>query len=114
MFIVALNPFKDVNTICPEEYSKVNEEQKVPHIYEIVQNAYVSVMKCSVDQSVIISGISGSGKTETTKLAINYLCTIGKSNNDLEAKINDAGLILECFGNAETIHNHNSSRFVSI
>lgn len=107
--MVSLNPFKDVKT-------DINEENLItkPHIFSIVKKAYDIVLSHEIDQSILISGVSGSGKTEASKIAVNYLCTIGKGDRKLEEKINDAGLILECFGNAQTLHNNNSSRFVCI
>lgn len=73
------------------------------------------------DQSILITGESGAGKTENTKIVIQYLASIAcngsngfmASENRLEEQILQANPILESFGNAQTIRNNNSSRFVS-
>lgn len=106
-----MNPFKQIEDDILEEHT--GRCLKPGHIYEAVERAYDIAMKKSIDQSIVISGVSGSGKTETSKMAVNYLCKIGEGHDSLENKINFAGLILERLGNAETINNSNSSRFVS-
>lgn len=65
-----------------------------------------------VSQSIVVSGESGAGKTESTKYIIRYLADLGKSQNgELERRIVQANPMLESFGNAKTVRNHNSSRF---
>lgn len=60
------------------------------------------------------SGESGSGKTETAKIAMEYLAMIGGGRNGIEREVLQTSYILEAFGNAKTSKNNNSSRFVSL
>lgn len=62
---------------------------------------------------VIFSGESGAGKTETAKIAMQYLAALGGGGGGIESKVVQSSCILEAFGNAKTAWNNNSSRFVS-
>lgn len=61
-------------------------------------------------QSIIIAGESGSGKTESSKFLLKFLC--GSESIQLAQKIIDANVLLESFGNSSTVENPNSSRFI--
>eukprot|EP01119_Soliformovum_irregulare_P020581 TRINITY_DN668_c1_g1_i1.p1 TRINITY_DN668_c1_g1~~TRINITY_DN668_c1_g1_i1.p1 ORF type:complete len:2026 (-),score=563.43 TRINITY_DN668_c1_g1_i1:45-6122(-) len=85
------------------------------HVFAMAELAYSSLRRESKDQSIIIGGESGSGKTENCRQILSYLTFVsksqGSSKDNLESKILEANIILEAFGNAKTIRNDNSSRF---
>ena len=93
-----------------------------PHLYFISDNAYVSMLRDRENQSLLITGESGAGKTENTKKVIQYFAYVAGSHKheegvhkaNLEDQIVSANPVLEAYGNAKTIRNNNSSRFVSI
>ena len=103
--LLSVNPFKtlDIYNISTE----TNLEE--PHVYSLAQKAYNNLM--NKNQSILVSGESGSGKTENTKYILNYLCNKYADNNGLAAKIINSNYIIELFGNAKTTRNVNSSRF---
>ncbi|OQR94962.1 myosin-like protein [Achlya hypogyna] len=82
-----------------------------PHIYAIADHAYREMHRG--DQSILVSGESGAGKTETTKCILNYVATLVTSatSSDLAQRVLECNPILEAFGNARTNRNNNSSRF---
>lgn len=104
-----------------------------PHVYKIADAAYRQMMSCllgedgegnddQINQSVLVSGESGAGKTVTTKIIMRYLATVGSSDEDMDlnrldlkegvtGKVLESNPILEAFGNACTVRNNNSSRF---
>lgn len=94
-----------------------------PHIFAISDGAYVNMLTNSENQSMLITGESGAGKTENTKKVIAYFATVGASQKkdaaqekkgSLEDQVVQTNPVLEAFGNAKTVRNDNSSRFVSI
>ncbi|XP_047340670.1 myosin-2-like [Impatiens glandulifera] len=110
--LIAINPFKDVN--CNEnDFITAYREKFIdnPHVYAVADTAYNEMMRDGTNQSIIISGESGSGKTETAKVAMQYLAAVGGGNSRIESEILSTSCILEAFGNAKTARNNNSSRF---
>ena len=91
-----------------------------PHIFAVSDAAYHDMLHGRENQSILITGESGAGKTENTKKVIQYFTSIanvsvtGKQSGSLEQQILIANPILESFGNAQTIRNNNSSRFVGV
>ncbi|KAF3509344.1 hypothetical protein F2Q69_00003865, partial [Brassica cretica] len=109
--LVAVNPFKEVplyGSRYIEAYRKGSNDS--PHVYAIADTAIREMIRDEVNQSIIISGESGAGKTETAKIAMQYLAALG-GGSGIEYEILKTNPILEAFGNAKTLRNDNSSRF---
>ena len=110
--LLAVNPFKATNLYNNElrDLYRSNDKTLPPHVYSIAQSAYTSMCEGS-NQSILVSGESGAGKTQSTKIMMNYLANIAGSSNDCIQRVLQCNPILEAFGNAKTIRNDNSSRF---
>ena len=87
------------------------EEELPPHIFRSGSAAYKALRESGKPQSVLISGESGAGKTETTKLCMNVLAEVSGSEGHFTEMVLESGVVLEAFGNAKTVYNNNSSRF---
>lgn len=112
--LIAVNPYRDLGLYSPmkiEQYKNRGRQELPPHVFVVADQAYRGLLESGRDQSVIISGESGAGKTEATKQCLQYLAECAGSNNDVEQRILLANPILEAFGNAKTVRNSNSSRF---
>nr|XP_023013286.1 myosin heavy chain 95F isoform X2 [Leptinotarsa decemlineata] len=114
--LIAVNPYKDISSLYSPEtiktYKGKSLGQKPPHIFAIADKAYRDMYVLKQSQSIIVSGESGAGKTESTKHLLKFLCdNWGAAVGTLEKKILDANPVLEAFGNAKTTRNNNSSRF---
>ncbi|XP_051846628.1 myosin-IIIb [Antechinus flavipes] len=113
--LIALNPFQNLNIYSPQFsklYHGVKRSSNPPHIFASADAAYQGMVTFSKDQCIIISGESGSGKTESAHLIVQHLTFLGKANNRaLREKILQVNPLVEAFGNACTAINDNSSRF---
>ncbi|XP_026760994.2 myosin heavy chain, muscle [Galleria mellonella] len=123
LFCVAINPYKRFpvyTTRCARLYRGKRRSEVPPHIFAISDGAYVNMLTNHENQSMLITGESGAGKTENTKKVIAYFATVGASQKkdasqekkgSLEDQVVQTNPVLEAFGNAKTTRNDNSSRF---
>uniref|UniRef100_A0A803T9P1 Myosin motor domain-containing protein n=1 Tax=Anolis carolinensis TaxID=28377 RepID=A0A803T9P1_ANOCA len=129
LFCVTVNPYKWLPVYNPEvvsAYRGKKRQEAPPHIFSISDNAYQFMLTDRENQSILITGESGAGKTVNTKRVIQYFATIAttgdkkkeeapasqsKMKGTLEDQIISANPLLEAFGNAKTVRNDNSSRF---
>uniref|UniRef100_A0AAR2IU06 Myosin motor domain-containing protein n=1 Tax=Pygocentrus nattereri TaxID=42514 RepID=A0AAR2IU06_PYGNA len=116
--LVAVNPFKQLPLYEKEvsERYKCREKSSLPpHIFAVADRAYQSMLgrlgTGPKNQCIVISGESGAGKTESTKLLLRQLMELCRANSQLEQQILQVNPLLEAFGNAQTVMNDNSSRF---
>merc|ERR1719232_1147634 len=100
-----------------EMYIGLRRNECPPHIFGVSEGSYQGMMQGGKNQSILITGESGAGKTENTKEVISYFASIGASGKKkegepgLEDKIVQTNPVLEAWGNAKTVRNDNSSRF---
>uniref|UniRef100_A0A0E0N1L6 Myosin motor domain-containing protein n=1 Tax=Oryza rufipogon TaxID=4529 RepID=A0A0E0N1L6_ORYRU len=117
--LIAINPFQrlpnlvDVRTM--EKYKGANLGDLDPHVFAIADVSYRQMMNEGRNNSILVSGESGAGKTETTKLLMRYLAYLGgrsgTGGRTVEQQVLESNPVLEAFGNAKTVRNNNSSRF---
>ena len=125
--MIAVNPYKKLS--CYNEGIMATYRGKSlgvmpPHVYAMADRAYRSMKVDGTSQSILVSGESGSGKTESCKIVMKYLAMCGapttKGDDErrasaqlstLSEKVLECNPVLEAFGNAKTVMNHNSSRF---
>ncbi|KAM9391630.1 myosin-4-like [Pholidichthys leucotaenia] len=125
LFCVTVNPYKWLPVYNPEVVQAYRGKKRMevpPHIFALSDNAYQFMLTDRENQSILITGESGAGKTVNTKRVIQYFATIAvgpekkketnsKMKGTLEDQIIQANPLLEAFGNAKTVRNDNSSRF---
>ncbi|KAJ5609635.1 hypothetical protein N7528_010202 [Penicillium herquei] len=125
LFLVTVNPYCPL-PIYTNEYIKMykgrGREETRPHIFAMADEAFRNLVEEGENQSILVTGESGAGKTENTKKVIQYLAAVATSDtpyvrsgtkqiSNLSQQILRANPILEAFGNAQTVRNNNSSRF---
>ncbi|CAF0977389.1 unnamed protein product [Rotaria sordida] len=123
LFCVVINPYKRLPIYTMKvvlAYRGKKRTEVAPHLYAISDNAYSNMLRDRENQSMLITGESGAGKTENTKKVIQYFALVaavgakkeeGKKTMTLEDQIVSANPVLEAYGNAKTTRNNNSSRF---
>ncbi|XP_078112484.1 myosin heavy chain, fast skeletal muscle-like [Sander vitreus] len=121
LFCATVNPYKWLpvyDAECVSAYRGKKRMEAPPHIFSVSDNAFQFMLTDRENQSVLITGESGAGKTVNTKRVIQYFATISvggpkkdTSKGSLEDQIIAANPLLEAYGNAKTIRNDNSSRF---
>ncbi|CAG8463565.1 8890_t:CDS:2 [Paraglomus occultum] len=122
--LVTVNPYKPLecmNDVNAKEYAEQwykdtsgNKTNLQPHIYELAARIYLHMRRSAEDQSVIFSGITGSGKTASHNHLIQQLLLLSthtKKESKISNQIENAQIILEAFGNAKTVQNNNASRY---
>ncbi|EON65611.1 myosin heavy chain [Coniosporium apollinis CBS 100218] len=125
LFLVTVNPYCPL-PIYSRDYVSMyrgrNREDTKPHIFAMADEAFRNLVEEGQNQSILVTGESGAGKTENTKKVIQYLAAVatsdtpraksgGRQFSNLSEQILRANPILEAFGNAQTVRNNNSSRF---
>ncbi|KAG0604572.1 hypothetical protein M758_10G181000 [Ceratodon purpureus] len=117
--LIAINPFVKLphlyNSHMMEQYRGAPLGELSPHVFAVADASYRAMITEKKSQSILVSGESGAGKTETTKLIMQYLAYMGgRANTDgrtVEQQVLESNPLLEAFGNAKTVRNDNSSRF---
>ncbi|GJN20508.1 hypothetical protein PR202_gb07895 [Eleusine coracana subsp. coracana] len=117
--LIAVNPFAKLPHLYDmhmmEQYRGVQFGELSPHVFAIADASYRAMVGENCSQSILVSGESGAGKTETTKLIMRYLTFVGGratgNIRSVEQQVLEANPLLEAFGNARTVRNDNSSRF---
>ncbi|KAL6883729.1 hypothetical protein ACP4OV_011143 [Aristida adscensionis] len=117
--LIAVNPFAKLPHLygmqMMEQYRGVQFGELSPHVFAVADASYKAMVAENRSQSILVSGESGAGKTETTKLIMRYLTFVGgRATGDLrsvEQQVLESNPLLEAFGNARTVRNDNSSRF---
>ncbi|XP_014748635.1 PREDICTED: unconventional myosin-XV [Sturnus vulgaris] len=113
--LVSVNPYRLYNIYGKEQVLQYEGRalgENPPHLFAIANVAYSKVMDAKHNQCIVISGESGSGKTEATKLILSYLAAVSQKRSTApQIEILEATPLLESFGNAKTVRNDNSSRF---
>ena len=118
--LISTNPYKKLQLYTSEAidvYRSHRLYELPPHVYAVADRAWRALRTEGVDQAVVITGDSGSGKTEASKLCLQYLSAVtshARHYHEIKFHVLQSNPVLEAFGNARTSFNENSSRFVSI
>ncbi|KAL4237581.1 hypothetical protein ACF0H5_002295 [Mactra antiquata] len=130
LFCVAVNPYRRLPIYQDSIIAKYRGKRKMempPHLFAVADNAFQAMLQDRENQSCLITGESGAGKTENTKKVIMYFAKVAaqlqkqteeekaaaaaSKKGTLEDQIVQANPVLEAYGNAKTTRNNNSSRF---
>ncbi|XP_072981050.1 myosin-17-like [Typha angustifolia] len=117
--LIAINPFQRlphlVSQETMEQYKGAEIGELSPHCFAIAEAAYRAMIHEGKNNSILVSGESGAGKTEATKMLMRYLAFLGgrsgTEGRSVEQQVLESNPVLEAFGNAKTVRNNNSSRF---
>ncbi|KAK4418459.1 Myosin-6 [Sesamum alatum] len=117
--LIAVNPFQRLPHLYDShmmaQYKGAAFGELSPHPFAVADAAYRLMMNEGISQSILVSGESGAGKTESTKLLMQYLAYMGgrsaAEGRSVEQQVLESNPVLEAFGNAKTVRNNNSSRF---
>lgn len=119
--LIAINPYFDISNLYSNSFIEKYQGKSLgllpPHLFALADKSLRDLKVLKQNQSIIVSGESGSGKTESTKYVLRYLCsgqhskgTVNKSDQTgrIESRILEANPVLEAFANAKTQRNNNS------
>ncbi|KAE8664853.1 hypothetical protein F3Y22_tig00112738pilonHSYRG00668 [Hibiscus syriacus] len=117
--LIAVNPFRELPHLYDchmiAQYKGAAFGELSPHPFAVADAAYRLMINDGINQSILVSGESGAGKTESTKLLMQYLAYMGgraaSEGRTVEQQVLESNPVLEAFGNAKTVRNNNSSRF---
>ncbi|PIN20245.1 Myosin class V heavy chain [Handroanthus impetiginosus] len=117
--LIAINPFQKLphlyNQHMMQQYKGAPLGELSPHVFAVADVAYRAMIHEGKSNSILVSGESGAGKTETTKMLMRYLAFLGgraaTEGRTVEQQVLESNPVLEAFGNAKTVRNNNSSRF---
>ncbi|KNA14269.1 hypothetical protein SOVF_108870 [Spinacia oleracea] len=117
--LIAVNPFQRLphiyDTQMMNHYKGAALGELSPHVFALGDVAFRAMMNEGKSNSILVSGESGAGKTETTKMLMRYLAYLGgravTEGRTVEQQVLESNPVLEAFGNAKTVRNNNSSRF---
>ncbi|KAL1547136.1 myosin-11-like [Salvia divinorum] len=117
--LIAINPFQRLPHIYDghmmDQYKGAPFGELSPHVFAIADMSYRAMINEKKSNSILVSGESGAGKTETTKMLMRYLAYLGgrkgTEGRTVEQQVLESNPVLEAFGNAKTVRNNNSSRF---
>ncbi|KAF9661040.1 hypothetical protein SADUNF_Sadunf19G0026600 [Salix dunnii] len=117
--LIAINPFQRLPHIYDghmmQQYKGAPFGELSPHVFAVADVSYRAMINEGKSNSILVSGESGAGKTETTKMLMRYLAFLGgrvvTEGRTVEQQVLESNPVLEAFGNAKTVRNNNSSRF---
>jgi myosin-5 len=115
--LVCMNPWQDLKLYEQQvlrQYRRQKLDNVPPHVFAIAEAAFANLQTERKDQTILVSGDSGSGKTESTKFMMQYLAAVAHHTAvtaNTEHQVLQCNPVLEAFGNAKTLRNDNSSRF---